>query len=78
MLLAHCHSDWKLASGKSKFLDARLKLTDLKKYLHAFDRVGSIVVKVAPLLVSQEFDIPLWTMSQFAAKKKFHVVLHPF
>ena len=39
---------------------------------------GFIVVEVAPLLASLVFDIPLWTVSQFAAKKNFHVVLHPF
>ena len=31
---------------------------------------GSIVVEVAPLIASYVFDTPLWTMSQFAAKKK--------
>ena len=30
-----CHSDWKLASDKSKPLDARLKLTELKEDPHA-------------------------------------------
>ena len=40
-----CHSDWKLASDKSKLSDARLKLTELKKNPHAsrgwFDCGGS-------------------------------------
>ena len=39
------HSDWKLASDKSKPLDARLKLTELKKNPHVsrgwFDCGGS-------------------------------------
>ena len=30
-----CHSDWKLASDKSKLPDARLKLTELKEDPHA-------------------------------------------
>ena len=34
-LLTHCHSDWKLASDKTKLPDARLKLTELRKNLHA-------------------------------------------
>ena len=35
-IVVHCHLDWKLASGKSKFLGVRLKLTKLKKNPHAF------------------------------------------
>ena len=31
----HCHSDWKLASGKIKLPDARQKLTELRKSPHA-------------------------------------------
>ena len=60
------------------FTEGEAKTIKLEKNPHALGQgCGSILVEVAPQLASYEFDIPLWTMPQFAAKKKFHIVQCP-